>query len=147
MLKKNEIYEIQIVDMGHKGEAIGKTDGFTVFVDGAVKGDLVKGRITLSKKSYAVADLVEIITPSPDRVEPRCSLSGICGGCQIMHMDYKKQLEMKEDQIRQSLVRIGKIENPQLLPITGMENPYNFRNKAQFPLEVDSKGKDRKSVV
>ena len=140
MLKKNEIYEIQIVDMGHKGEAIGKTDGFTVFVDGAVKGDLVKGRITLSKKNYAVADLVEIITPSPDRVEPRCSLSGICGGCQIMHMDYKKQLEMKEDQIRQSLVRIGKIENPQLLPITGMENPYNFRNKAQFPLEIDSKG-------
>ncbi|WP_028830047.1 23S rRNA (uracil(1939)-C(5))-methyltransferase RlmD [Proteocatella sphenisci] len=140
MLKKDEIYEIQIVDMGNKGEAIGKTDGFTVFVDGAVKGDLVKGRITLSKKNYAVADLVEIVTPSEDRVTPRCELSGICGGCQIMHMDYKKQLEMKSDQLRQSLVRIGKIENPNLLPIIGMEDPYNYRNKAQFPLEIDSKG-------
>lgn len=141
MLNKDQIYDIQIVDMGNKGEAIGKTDGFTVFVDGAVKGDLVKGRITLSKKNYAVAELVEIVTPSQDRVTPRCELSGICGGCQIMHMDYKKQLEMKSDQLRQSLVRIGKIENPNLLPIIGMEDPYNYRNKAQFPLEIDKEGK------
>lgn len=140
MLKKDEIYEIQVVDMGHKGEAIGKVDGFTVFVDGAVKGDIVKGRITLSKKSYATAELVEIVTPSQDRVTPKCKLSGICGGCQIMHMDYNKQLEMKQDQIKQNLSRIGKIESPNLLPIIGMENPYNYRNKAQFPLEVDSKG-------
>ena len=140
MLKKDQIYDIQIVDMGHKGEAIGKTDGFTVFVDGAVKGDLVKGKITLSKKNYAVAELVEIVTPSQDRVKPKCELSGICGGCQIMHMDYKKQLEMKADQIRQNLVRIGKIEDPNLLPIIGMEDPYNYRNKAQFPLEIDKEG-------
>ena len=140
MLNKNEIYQIEIVDMGHKGEAIGKVDGFTVFVDGAVKGDVVTGRVTVSKKSYAVAELVEIVKPSEDRVTPKCSLSGICGGCQIMHMDYQKQLEIKEDQIRQNLIRIGKIEAPNLLPIIGMENPYNYRNKAQFPLEIDKNG-------
>lgn len=140
MLEKNQVYEIQIVDMGHKGEAIGKVDGFTVFVDGAIKGDIVKGKVTKSKKSYAVADLVEVIKPSELRVDPICSLSGICGGCQIMHMDYNEQLKLKEGKIKEDLIRIGKIESPNMLPIIGMDEPYYYRNKAQFPVERTSQG-------
>lgn len=140
MLQENKIYEIEIVDIGHKGEAIGKYDGFTVFVDGAITGDIVKARIAKSKKNYAVGDLVEIIKPSPDRVEPRCPLTGICGGCTMMNLDYKKQLELKRSIIFENLVRIGKLENPNLKPIIGMEDPYHYRNKAQFPVGLNEKG-------
>ena len=90
MLVENKNYEIEIVDIGHKGEAIGKIDGFPVFIDGAVTGDIVCARIVKSKKNYAVGELLEIIRPSKDRVEPRCSLTGICGGCTMMNLAYEK---------------------------------------------------------
>lgn len=134
MLQENKIYIAEIVDIGHKGEAIGKVDGFTVFVDGAIKGDKVRTKISKSKKNYAVGELIEIIEQSPDRVEPRCKLTGICGGCSIMNMAYEKQLEFKQSIIRENLIRIGKVENPNIKNIVGMKNPYNYRNKAQFPI-------------
>ncbi len=141
MLKENQIVVAEIVDLGHKGEAIGKTqEGFTVFVEGALKGDLVKAKITKAKKNYAVGDLVDIIEKSPFRVEPRCKITGICGGCTIMSMDYEKQLELKENLIYESLTRIGKIENPNLKPVVGMDKPYNYRNKAQYPVGLNKEG-------
>ncbi len=140
VLKENGIYEIDIVDIGHKGEAIGKYQGMTVFVDGAIKGDIVKAAITMKKKNYAVGELIEILRPSSDRVEPKCALNGICGGCSIMSMDYSKQLELKENIVRESLVRIAKIEQPNLKPIIGMDNPYHYRNKAQFPIGMNKEG-------
>ncbi len=140
MLQENKIYEIEIVDIGHKGEAIGKSDGFTVFVDGAITGDIVRAKITKSKKNYAIGELIEIIKPSPDRVEPRCNLTGICGGCTMMNLDYKKQLELKQSIILENLIRIGKQTNPNLKPIIGMDNPYNYRNKAQFPVGRNERG-------
>lgn len=140
MLKENTIYEIEIVDIGHKGEAIGKYEGFTVFVDGAIKGDIVRAKISKSKKNYAVGELIEIIRPSADRVEPRCALTGICGGCTMMNLDYQKQLELKQSIILENLIRIGKQEHPNLRPIIGMEDPYNYRNKAQFPVGLDEQG-------
>lgn len=140
MLKEKQIVRAEIVDMGQKGEAIGKVDGFTVFVDGAIKGDQVQVKITKAKKNYAVGDLLEIIEPSPDRVEPRCEITGICGGCTIMNMDYERQLELKQKLIYENLTRIGKIENPNLKPIIGMEDPYHYRNKAQYPLGRNEKG-------
>lgn len=140
MLKENQIVTAEIVDLGHKGEAIGKVDGFTVFIDGALRGDKVKVKIQKSKKNYAVGELLEILEPSPDRVEPRCAITGICGGCTIMSMDYQKQLELKQKLIHENLTRIGKIENPNLKPIIGMQNPYNYRNKAQYPIGINTKG-------
>ena len=140
MLVENKNYEIEIVDIGHKGEAIGKIDGFPVFIDGAVTGDIVCARIVKSKKNYAVGELLEIIRPSKDRVEPRCSLTGICGGCTMMNLAYEKQLELKQSSIRENLVRIEKIENPKLKPIIGMKNPYRYRNKAQYPVGKNASG-------
>ncbi len=140
MLQENKVYEVEIVDIGHKGEAIGKVNGFTVFVDGAITGDIVLAKITKAKKNYAVGDLLDIKKPSEDRVEPRCELTGICGGCTMMNLAYEKQLALKQNILRENLARIGKIENPKLMPIIGMQNPYHYRNKAQFPVGKNAKG-------
>lgn len=139
MLLENKIYDIEIVDLGHKGEAIGKYEGFTIFVDGAIKGDIVKAKIIKSKKNYAVGDLIEIVKPSSFRVEPKCNLSGICGGCSIMSLDYEKQLELKQNIVIENLKRIAKIENPNVAKIIGMKNPYHYRNKGVFPIAKEEK--------
>lgn len=139
MVEKNEIYNLEIIDLGHSGEGIGKVDGFTVFVEGGIPGDELKVKITLVKKSYSVGQLIEIITPSKYRVEAKCPVADICGGCQIMNMDYQAQLDFKKSRVEETIKRIGKI-NPTVHPIIGMENPYEYRNKAQFPVGmVDGK--------
>lgn len=137
MLKIGKTYEIDIVDLGHKGEGIGKFEGFTVFVEGGLKGDKVIGKIIKSKKNYAVADLVKVIDPSPQRVEPRCPLAHTCGGCQIMQLDYENQLEIKRNTVLENLIRIGKLEDPKVEKTIGMKDPYYYRNKVQFPVGLD----------
>ena len=141
MLKLGKEYEIEIVDLGHSGEGIGKVDGFTVFVEGGLVGDIVLGKVVKSKKNYAVADLKKILSSSADRVKPVCPIAHSCGGCQIMQLNYSKQLEIKKDIVVQNLSRIGKVENPNVMDTIGMDNPYNYRNKAQFPVGIDKKGK------
>ncbi len=141
MLNIGKIYEIDITDMGHTGEGIGRVDGLTVFVEGALKGDKVKVKISKCKKNYAVADLIDIIIPSADRVQAICPVAHICGGCQIMQLDYKKQLEIKKNTVIQNLKRIGKIENPNVLDTLGMQYPYYYRNKAQIPVGTDENNK------
>ena len=135
MLEKNSIYTIEIEDLGHSGEGVGKIDGFTIFVHGAIPGDYVKIKLTTLKKNYGIGKIIEILRPSQDRVEPRCPLANICGGCQIMHMDYRAQLDIKRKRVEETLERIGKI-NTTVHPTIGMENPYEYRNKAQFPVGI-----------
>ena len=135
MLILGEQYKITIEDLGHNGEGIGRVDGFTVFVDGGIPGDLVLAKIQTLKKNYAVGEILEIIDSSSDRIEPVCSLSSICGGCQIMHMDYKAQLEMKRKRVKENIQRIGKIDTI-VHPTIGMDNPYAYRNKAQIPVGI-----------
>ncbi|NLM04549.1 MAG: 23S rRNA (uracil(1939)-C(5))-methyltransferase RlmD [Clostridiales bacterium] len=135
MLEKNSIYTIEIEDLGDSGEGVGKIDGFTVFVHGAIPGDYVKIKLTTLKKNYGIGKIIEILRPSQDRVEPRCPLANICGGCQIMHMDYRAQLDIKRKRVEETLERIGKI-NTTVHPTIGMENPYEYRNKAQFPVGI-----------
>jgi 23S rRNA (uracil1939-C5)-methyltransferase len=139
-IKKNEIYTLTITDIGTQGEGIGKLDGFTVFVKGALPQEEVKALILKVNKSYAYAKLSEIITPSPKRVTPPCPIFGKCGGCSLQHLSYPSQLEFKRERVYQSLTRIGGFDNPTVLPAIGMDKPFNYRNKAQYPVAEDAKG-------
>lgn len=140
--KKNDMLTVTIEDMGHDGEGIGKVNGYTVFVKDAVIGDTVRAKIMKAKKNYGYARLLEILEPSPDRVEPLCPFARQCGGCQIQALSYEKQLEYKENKIRNNLIRIGGFSEDEIVmePIMGMENPFHYRNKAQFPVGTDKDG-------
>ena len=136
MLSKNKEYIVDIVDIGQGGVGIGKYEGFTVFVDGGLVQDKIKVKITKSKKNYAVGDLVEIIEKSPFRVERKCSESlRQCGGCQIQELDYQKQLDVKTNEVKQVISRIGKLDDVVIHDTLGMEHPFRYRNKAQFPIQ------------
>ena len=136
MLSKNKEYVVDIVDIGQGGVGIGKYEGFTVFVEGGLIQDKVKVRINKSKKNYAVGDIVEIIEKSPFRVDRICSDDlKDCGGCQIQELDYNKQLELKTNEVKQVIYRIGKLENVEIHETIGMQSPCRYRNKAQFPIQ------------
>ena len=143
-LKKNDYVTVTIEDIGHDGEGIGKVDGFTLFIKDAVIGDVVEAKIMKSKKNYAYARLEKVITPSPFRVEPKCALHKQCGGCQIQAMSYEKQLQFKESKIRNNLIRIGgfapEFVDSVMEPIVGMDEPFRYRNKAQYPIGTDKEG-------
>lgn len=146
--KKNDVLTVTIEDIGNDGEGIGKVDGFALFVKDAVIGDTVSVKIMKAKKNYAYAKLEKVITPSPFRVEPKCAFHKQCGGCQIQAMSYDRQLQFKQDKIRGNLIRIGKFDeafvDSVMEPIVGMEEPFHYRNKAQFPIGT---GKDGKPVT
>lgn len=136
MLSKEKMYVVDIVDIGQGGVGIGKFEGFTVFVDGGLVEDKIKVKITKSKKNYAVGDIVEIIEPSPYRVERKCSKElKDCGGCQIQELDYKEQLKIKTNEVKQVISRIGKLDDVVIHDALGMEEPFRYRNKAQFPIQ------------
>ena len=136
MLSKNKEYIVDIVDIGQGGVGIGKYEGFTVFVDGGLVQDKIKVKITKSKKNYAVGDIVEIIEKSPFRVERKCSESlRQCGGCQIQELDYQKQLDVKTNEVKQVISRIGKLDDVVIHDTLVMEHPFRYRNKAQFPIQ------------
>jgi len=142
--KKDDRLVIDIVDIGNDGEGIGKIDGYTLFVKDALPGDKVRVKIMKAKKNYAYARLEEIISASPDRVEPQCPIARQCGGCSLQAIDYKKQLEYKQAKVRNNLLRIGGFDEEYIdsimEPICGMEEPYRYRNKAQYPIGYDKEG-------
>ncbi len=142
---KNEMIEVTIEDIGVDGEGIGHIDGYTFFIKDAVIGDTVSARIMKAAKSYAYARLEKVLTPSPFRVSPRCMIARSCGGCQIQSLSYKKQLEYKKNKVLNNLKRIGGFEERLLdwivEPIVGMEDPWNYRNKAVYPVGYDREGK------
>ena len=142
--KKNDIVRITIEDIGNDGEGIGKADGYILFVKDAVIGDVIKARITKCKKNYGYARVEKVVTPSPFRVEPKCAFHRQCGGCQIQAMSYERQLAYKQNKVRNHLQRIGGFLPEQLNvvmePIVGMEEPWHYRNKAQYPVGYDRVG-------
>ena len=138
--KKNDLILLKIEDMGDGGEGIGKYEGFTFFVKGAVIGDTVEARIMKLKKSYGYARLMKVVEPSEYRREPGCVHAGRCGGCQLQAMDYEAQLAYKAKKIQERLIRIGGLAHTPVPEIMGMEDPWRYRNKAQFPVGTDRDG-------
>jgi len=132
-VKKNEDYMITIDNMGYEGEGVGKIDGFTVFVAGAIVGEKVLIKIVKISKNFAFGKLLEIIEKSSNRIEPVCSIYKSCGGCNLQHIDYASQLDFKTNRVIQVINRIGKLEKVIVHPTLGMESPYNYRNKVQLP--------------
>ncbi len=161
-MNKNDRIIIKIEDIGVDGEGIGKTDGYTWFVKNALIGDTVDAVVTKVKKNYGYAKMLNIIEPSPDRVEPKCPVARQCGGCQVQELSYEAQLRFKTKKVRGNLERIGGF-SPEFLdevmePICGMcadeevdtkggverratEQAFYYRNKAQFPIGTDKNGK------
>ena len=139
-MNKNDEVIIDITDLGQDGEGIGKYEGYTLFVKNALVGDKIRAKVMKAKKNYGYARLMEVITPSSYRVIPRCEIADKCGGCSIQHLDYKKQLEFKQDKVKNCLERIGGFKDITLEPIIGMEEPFHYRNKAQFPVGRNKEG-------
>ena len=141
---KGDIVTLEITDIGTDGEGIGKVDGYTLFIKDAVIGDTVKAKIMKAKKNYAYAHLEEVVNPSAFRQEPRCKVARACGGCQLQSMTYERQLKFKQDKVRNNIVRLGGFDEAFvdgiMEPIIGMEEPWRYRNKAQYPIGVDRNG-------
>lgn len=140
-LKKDDCVTILIEDIGTSGEGIGKSDGYTLFVKDAIIGDVVEVKVIKAKKNYGYARLLKVVTPSKDRVAPVCPVAKQCGGCQIQEMSYEAQLKYKEKLVADNLKRIGGISGFEMYPVIGMEKPFNYRNKAQFPVGLDKNGR------
>lgn len=145
--KKNDEFTIEITDMDTDGNGIGHAvkegsssneRGYTLFVKDSVIGDVCRVKIMKPKKNYGYAKLLEIIKPSKDRVKPPCPTAKQCGGCQLMSLSYKKQIEIKEKKIIRCLVGIGHVDENEVLAkkekFIAMEEPYFYRNKALFPV-------------
>ena len=145
ILQKNDFVTVTIEDMGVSGEGIGKVDGFPLFIKDAIIGDVIQATITKMKKGYGYAKLDILIEPSPFRIEAKCPMHKQCGGCQIQCLDYEQQLKLKEKMVSNHLIRIGGVEEPPMAPIIGMngegEEPFFYRNKAQYPVGTDRDGR------
>ena len=150
MMQKNELVKVKIEDIGVGGEGIGKVDGYTLFIKDAIIGDVVEAKVMKAKKNYGYARLMNVLTPSEDRVEEVvCPMARKCGGCQIQEMKYPAQLAFKESKVRGNLERIGEVPGELLdqimHPIVGMDGegmqPFRYRNKAQFPIGTDKDGR------
>ena len=139
-MKKDDFVTLTIEDMGVDGEGIGHVDGCTLFVKDALIGDVITAKIMKMKKNYGYARLMEILTPSKDRVEPKCAYHKQCGGCQIQALSYEKQLDYKKKKVLNNITRIGGLEKLPEFDLIGMEDPYQYRNKAQFPFGTDKNG-------
>ena len=143
-MNKNDIVTVEITDIGVSGEGIGHVDGYTLFIKDAVIGDVVEAKVMKAKKNYGYARLMKVITPSEYRVEPKCAFARRCGGCQIQEMSYDRQLVFKDQKIRGNLERIGGFTKDRIdtvmQPVVGMEHPFGYRNKAQFPFGTDKEG-------
>lgn len=140
VLKKNDQIEVTIEDIGSEGEGIGRYEGYTLFIKDTVMGDRALVQVMKTGKSYGYARLVKLLEPSVYRVEPRCPIAARCGGCQLMHVEYAKQLEYKENKVRSCLARIGGFTDIVMEPVCGMDEPYYYRNKSQYPVGRNKDG-------
>ena len=139
-----EQIEVDVVDLNHDGDGVARTrDGFVLFVEGALPGDVARVEVTRVRPRYGEARLIQVVQAARERVQPGCPVAGVCGGCAMQHQSYDAQVAWKEESVRQSLMRIAGLEPAIVAPIIAMERPYAYRNKAQYPVGV----KDGRVVV
>jgi 23S rRNA (uracil1939-C5)-methyltransferase len=134
---KNEKYLVEITGLGHNGEGVGRVKEFTLFVPLGLPGEKILIKVIKVQKNYGFAKIEEIKEKSPHRVVPKCPIANVCGGCQIQHMDYKLQLDFKTQRVKDAIERIGKLQGVTVHNTIGMKDPYQYRNKAQFPVGID----------
>ncbi|MFF2158516.1 23S rRNA (uracil(1939)-C(5))-methyltransferase RlmD [Paenibacillus chitinolyticus] len=155
-VEKNGEYTAEIIGIGHDGEGVGRVEGFTLFVPGALPGERVRLKVLKLKKQYGYAKLLEVLESSPDRVGAPCPIYDKCGGCQLQHLDYAAQLKVKRQLVVDNLERIGKLKVADPLmhdiaraseadgivvyPTIGMSDPWRYRNKAQVPFGEEQGG-------
>ncbi len=135
-VKIGEEIVVEINGYATQGEGVGKHKGFIVFVPDSLDGETVRTKIEMVKKNYARGELVAVLKDSPHRVEPACSLYTLCGGCQLLHLDYEGQLEFKRQRVIDVLERLGGLNNVQVNPVIGMPDPWKYRNKVQYPFAL-----------
>lgn len=132
-VQRGKCYTIEISGLGHSGEGVGRYEGFTVFVPYALPGETVKAQIVEVKKKYAKGKLVGLVRPSADRTKAPCTVYHLCGGCQLQHLRYEAQLQVKQQQVADAMQRIGGLEDVLVHPVLGAEDPWHYRNKMQVP--------------
>ena len=137
MIKKNEEYVVEIIDNGYQGEGIAKIDGMAVFVDNALKGETVKIKILKVLKSQCYGKIIEILDKSKNRCEEDCTSYSKCGGCNLRHMKYQTSLDLKKSIVETDLKKVG-LSNVKVKDCIGMEEPYNYRNKLQYPVGMSN---------
>ena len=137
--RKGQEITVTIDNLDSEGRGIGRCDGWAVFIPETLPGEQVQARVTLVKKNFAVAALLSIGKASPDRVEPACPVYELCGGCQLQHLSYEGELQMKTQQVRDALKRIGHLDDVKVLPTLANVQPLYYRNKMQVPV-ADGKG-------
>lgn len=133
-VKKNDYIDVEFIDLTHEGQGVAKIDGFPIFVPGGLPGESAQIKILNVKKNYGYGKLIEIREKSPYRVEISKEDMHKYGGCQLHHMSYEGQLQFKQNLVEQTLTRIGKLQDVNIHPIIGMEQPFHYRNKAQVPV-------------
>lgn len=142
---KNKEYIVEIIDNGFEGEGIAKINDFTIFIPGAIKGEKVKILIVKVLSSYAFGKILEILEKSENRIEPDCKTYKRCGGCNLRHIKYQETLKLKQNAV-QSLVDKTLKNKIRVKETIGMENPYYYRNKVQYPVGIDKNGKPQIGV-
>lgn len=135
-LQKGDVIELTVSGLNHQGEGVGRYQGLAVFVPFALPGDCIRCRIVETKKRYARGQVTEFLTTAQERVGSECPAYGRCGGCHLQHYDYPRQLEFKQNIVKEALQRIGGLDKAVVLPTLGMEIPYQYRNKAEYPVQV-----------
>ena len=124
--------DLNIIDLTNQGLGVGKVEGFTIFVEGGLPGDELIAESKKTKKSFAEAKAVEIKNPSSQRQISECKYYKNCGGCQLHELDYRAQLDIKTNMVKDAIERIGKLEDVKINPTIGMETPFRYRNKGMF---------------
>ncbi|MYL55523.1 23S rRNA (uracil(1939)-C(5))-methyltransferase RlmD [Pontibacillus yanchengensis] len=140
-VQKNQTIEVTFEDLTHEGNGVGKVDGYPLFVPYALPGETGQVKVIKVKKNFGFGKLLDVEEESQERVEPPCNVYVQCGGCQLQHMSYSLQLDMKQKQVKDAMHKIGHLSDVPVHPVIGMDDPWRYRNKIQIPVgEKDDGG-------
>lgn len=137
-VNKNDYVTVTIEDLTHDGAGVAKVEGYPIFIPGTLRGEEVEIKVVKTLKNYGFGRLIQLLTPSPERIEPPCHVFPTCGGCQLQHMTYEAQLIQKQQTVRNVIDRIAKLPHVPVHPVKGMEDPWRYRNKSQIPFDTQN---------